>query len=241
MLFAASRHTSRSLITRYSKNVFAVNATVSNQNRWMSSNDDLPYHLVVGMPALSPTMETGTIAAWKVKEGDEFGAGDSLAEIETDKATIDFEAQDDGVVAKILMPSGSADINVGVPIMVTVEETDDVAAFANFVPDVAVEETTPEPVVEKEVKPPPVAAAPTPPPTPPPTPVVAAAPPAPPVEEAPSTQAVEEVMSAASEVGLTVAPSWGNLARVKSPLAEALSVEQKKYIETFGSTGQIPL
>lgn len=207
----------------------------------MSSNDDLPYHLVVGMPALSPTMETGTIAAWKVKEGDEFGAGDSLAEIETDKATIDFEAQDDGVVAKILMPSGSADINVGVPIMVTVEETDDVAAFANFVPDVAVEETTPEPVVEKEVKPPPVAAAPTPPPTPPPTPVVAAAPPAPPVEEAPSTQAVEEVMSAASEVGLTVAPSWGNLARVKSPLAEALSVEQKKYIETFGSTGQIPL
>ena len=54
----------------------------------MSSDDDLPYHLVVGMPALSPTMEAGTIAEWNVKEGDAFAAGDSVAEIETDKATI---------------------------------------------------------------------------------------------------------------------------------------------------------
>ena len=52
------------------------------------SSDDLPYHLVVGMPALSPTMEAGTIAEWNVAEGDAFAAGDSVAEIETDKATI---------------------------------------------------------------------------------------------------------------------------------------------------------
>ena len=52
------------------------------------STDDLPYHLVVGMPALSPTMEAGTIAEWNVKEGEAFAAGDSVAEIETDKATI---------------------------------------------------------------------------------------------------------------------------------------------------------
>ena len=52
------------------------------------SSDDLPYHLVVGMPALSPTMEAGTIAEWNVKEGEAFAAGDSVAEIETDKATI---------------------------------------------------------------------------------------------------------------------------------------------------------
>ena len=78
-------------------------------------------------------MEAGTISSWKVNEGDTFGAGDSLAEIETDKATIDFEAQDDGVVAKILVESGSGEINVGVPIMVTVEEEDDVAAFKDFV------------------------------------------------------------------------------------------------------------
>ena len=77
----------------------------------------LPYHLVVGMPALSPTMETGTISEWKVKEGEAFSAGDSLAEIETDKASIDFEAQDDGVVAKILIDACTADITVGKPII----------------------------------------------------------------------------------------------------------------------------
>ncbi len=99
------------------------------------SFSSLPYHLVVGMPALSPTMEVGTIASWKVKEGESFGAGDSLAEIETDKATIDFEAQDDGVVAKLLVESGSGEINVGVPIMVTVEDEADVAAFGDFVVD----------------------------------------------------------------------------------------------------------
>ena len=53
-----------------------------------SSDEDLPYHLVVGMPALSPTMEAGTIAQWNVREGEAFAAGDSVAEIETDKATI---------------------------------------------------------------------------------------------------------------------------------------------------------
>ena len=84
------------------------------------------------MPALSPTMETGTISEWKVKEGEAFAAGDSLAEIETDKASIDFEAQDDGVVAKILVDAGTADITVGKPIMVTIEEEEDVAAFADF-------------------------------------------------------------------------------------------------------------
>lgn len=79
-------------------------------------------------------MEAGTISSWKVNEGDSFGAGDSLAEIETDKATIDFEAQDDGVVAKILVAGGDGkEINVGVPILVTVEEEDDVAAFKDFV------------------------------------------------------------------------------------------------------------
>eukprot|EP00551_Chaetoceros_affinis_P001808 CAMPEP_0203633958 /NCGR_PEP_ID=MMETSP0088-20131115/1019_1 /ASSEMBLY_ACC=CAM_ASM_001087 /TAXON_ID=426623 /ORGANISM="Chaetoceros affinis, Strain CCMP159" /LENGTH=442 /DNA_ID=CAMNT_0050487453 /DNA_START=215 /DNA_END=1543 /DNA_ORIENTATION=- len=78
-------------------------------------------------------MEAGTIASWKVKEGEPFAAGDSLAEIETDKATIDFEAQDDGIVAKILVEAGSKEINVGVPIVVTVEEEDDVAAFKDFV------------------------------------------------------------------------------------------------------------
>lgn len=87
------------------------------------------------MPALSPTMESGTITKWNVAVGDSFGAGDSLAVIETDKATIDFEAQDDGVVAKILVSEGAGELTVGSPIMVTVDDAGDVAAFENFVAD----------------------------------------------------------------------------------------------------------
>jgi len=98
-----------------------------------SSDDDLPYHIVVGMPALSPTMEAGTIAEWNVGEGDAFAAGDSVAEIETDKATMAFEAQDDGYVAKILVEAGN-EIAVNVPVMITVEEEEDIAAFKDFVP-----------------------------------------------------------------------------------------------------------
>jgi Biotin-requiring enzyme len=70
-------------------------------------NAQLPYHLVVGLPALSPTMEVGTLAEWYVNEGDVFHAGDAIAKIETDKAAMDFEAQDDGVVAKLLVPAGN--------------------------------------------------------------------------------------------------------------------------------------
>ena len=76
--------------------------------RWFS----LPSHDVVGLPALSPTMEQGTIAKWNVEEGAAFGAGDVICEIETDKATVDFEAQDDGVLAKYLQPAG-AEVAVG--------------------------------------------------------------------------------------------------------------------------------
>ncbi len=66
-----------------------------------------PEHEVVGLPALSPTMEAGTIGKWHVKEGSKFSAGEVIADIETDKATMGFEAQDPGVVAKILVAAGS--------------------------------------------------------------------------------------------------------------------------------------
>ena len=59
------------------------------------------------MPALSPTMEEGTLAKWNVKEGDRIASGDVIAEIETDKATMEFEAVDEGVLGKILVPSVS--------------------------------------------------------------------------------------------------------------------------------------
>ena len=66
----------------------------------------LPAHTVIEMPALSPTMTQGNIAKYIVKVGDEIAAGDRLAEIETDKATVDFEMVDDGILAKILLPEG---------------------------------------------------------------------------------------------------------------------------------------
>src|SRR5258705_4740975 len=68
------------------------------------------------MPALSPTMEEGTLAKWLVKEGDTVKSGDILAEIETDKATMEFEAVDEGTIAKILVPEGTDGVKVGAPI-----------------------------------------------------------------------------------------------------------------------------
>ena len=70
------------------------------------------------MPALSPTMEEGKLARWLVKEGDTVKSGDILAEIETDKATMEFEAVDEGRIGKILVPEGSEGVKVNAPIAV---------------------------------------------------------------------------------------------------------------------------
>ncbi len=80
------------------------------------------------MPALSPTMEEGTLAKWLVKEGDTVSSGDIMAEIETDKATMEFEAVDEGVVGKILIAEGTEGVKVNTPIAILVEEGEDVPA-----------------------------------------------------------------------------------------------------------------
>jgi pyruvate dehydrogenase E2 component (dihydrolipoamide acetyltransferase) len=74
------------------------------------------------MPALSPTMEEGTLAKWLVKEGDTVASGDILAEIETDKATMEFEAVDEGVIGKILVAEGTEGVKVNTPIAVLLED-----------------------------------------------------------------------------------------------------------------------
>ncbi|XDA96546.1 pyruvate dehydrogenase complex dihydrolipoamide acetyltransferase [Sulfitobacter sp. LCG007] len=74
------------------------------------------------MPALSPTMEEGTLAKWLVKEGDTVSSGDIMAEIETDKATMEFEAVDEGVIGKILVADGTEGVKVNTPIAVLLEE-----------------------------------------------------------------------------------------------------------------------
>ena len=77
------------------------------------------------MPALSPTMEEGTLAKWLVKEGQEIKAGDVIAEIETDKATMEVEAVDEGKLAKILVPAGTEGVKVNTPIALIAAEGED--------------------------------------------------------------------------------------------------------------------
>jgi pyruvate dehydrogenase E2 component (dihydrolipoamide acetyltransferase) len=82
------------------------------------------------MPALSPTMEEGTLAKWLVKEGDAVKSGQILAEIETDKATMEFEAVDEGIVGKLLIAEGTAGVKVNTPIAVLLEDGEDASAAA---------------------------------------------------------------------------------------------------------------
>jgi pyruvate dehydrogenase E1 component beta subunit len=104
------------------------------------------------MPALSPTMEEGTLAKWLVKEGDSVASGDILAEIETDKATMEFEAVDEGTISKILIPEGTDNVKVGAVIALIAGEGEDASA------DQAAPAPAPAPAPEPEpeaAKPPP--------------------------------------------------------------------------------------
>ena len=99
------------------------------------------------MPALSPTMEEGTLAKWLVKEGDKVSSGDVLAEIETDKATMEFEAVDEGVIAKILVPEGTDEVKVGAPIAILAQDGEDVSSAGAAAPT-----PTPAPAEDKKVE-----------------------------------------------------------------------------------------
>ncbi|AVO38678.1 pyruvate dehydrogenase complex E1 component subunit beta [Pukyongiella litopenaei] len=105
------------------------------------------------MPALSPTMEEGTLAKWLVKEGDTVSSGDILAEIETDKATMEFEAVDEGIVGRILIAEGTEGVKVNSPIAILVEEGEEVG-------DVAAGTAAPAAPAAQPVAPAPAAAAP---------------------------------------------------------------------------------
>src|SRR6185312_449944 len=89
-----------------------------------------PMPTEVLMPALSPTMTEGKLAKWLKKPGDAVKAGDILAEIETDKATMEFEAVDEGTLAKILVPEGTENVAVNAPIAVIAGEGEDVSEAA---------------------------------------------------------------------------------------------------------------
>jgi pyruvate dehydrogenase E2 component (dihydrolipoamide acetyltransferase) len=110
------------------------------------------------MPALSPTMEEGTLAKWLVKEGDDVKSGDILAEIETDKATMEFEAVDEGKIAKILVPEGTDGVKVGAPIAIMAGEGESVDTSAAPKADTAAPaspKAAPEPKADATPKAPP--------------------------------------------------------------------------------------
>src|SRR3954462_12392152 len=85
----------------------------------------------IRMPALSPTMTEGNLARWLKKEGDEVHAGDVIAEIETDKATMEYEAVDEGRIGKIIVPEGAQGVKVNQPIAVLLEEGEDESAIGS--------------------------------------------------------------------------------------------------------------
>ncbi|CAI2732785.1 unnamed protein product [Schistosoma spindalis] len=103
-----------------------------------------PPHLVVKLPNLSPTMETGTVVSWAKNEGDEVSEGDLLAEIETDKATMSFDANESGYLAKILAPAGSKDIPVGTALCIIVQDESAVPAFKDYVTGSTEQVSTPK-------------------------------------------------------------------------------------------------
>ena len=124
------------------------------------------------MPALSPTMEEGTLSEWLVKEGDQVNSGDIMAEIETDKATMEVEAVDEGIIAKILIAGGSEGVKVNTPIAILLEDGEDASVLDGYVAGAP------------KAAPTPTAA-----PTPAPTPTAAPAPQAAAQANAPTTSA----------------------------------------------------
>ncbi|KAI2651356.1 hypothetical protein H4Q32_019419 [Labeo rohita] len=119
-----------------------------------------PPHMKILLPALSPTMTMGTVQRWEKKVGEKLSEGDLLAEIETDKATIGFEVQEEGYLAKILIAEGTRDVPLGTPLCIIVEKESDISTFADYVETgvAASPPSAPTPVAA----PPPAPAAPTP-------------------------------------------------------------------------------
>ncbi|XP_025996970.1 dihydrolipoyllysine-residue acetyltransferase component of pyruvate dehydrogenase complex, mitochondrial isoform X3 [Solenopsis invicta] len=137
---------------------------------------DFPDHIKVPLPALSPTMETGTIISWQKKEGDKLNEGDLLAEIETDKATMGFETPEEGYLAKILVPAGTKNVPIGKLVCIIVQDESNVTAFKDFKDDTV---TAPPltPAASAVPTPPTPTAAPPPPTAPPVTTKISSIPP----------------------------------------------------------------
>ncbi|KAJ2156256.1 pyruvate dehydrogenase complex dihydrolipoamide acetyltransferase component (E2) [Coemansia sp. RSA 552] len=125
---ASSRHISTSRAAARSAASLRVRAAPKGGRQY--SSKALPEHQVVGMPALSPTMTQGNVGQWQKSVGDRIEPGDVLVEIETDKAQMDFEFQEEGYLAKILAPTGTKDLPIDSPVAIIVEDEADAAEAA---------------------------------------------------------------------------------------------------------------
>ena len=199
---------------------FAQRTKTLPQHRihWLKSNvryysSNLPTHSKVPLPALSPTMESGSIVSWEKKEGDKLNEGDLLAEIETDKATMGFETPEEGYLAKILIPAGTKDVPIGKLLCIIVENESDIAAFKDYVPS----ESDSAPVKKSPAAPAPSSA-------PPPSPTAATTSPPPP-------KAAPQLSRPAAAVG-------GRL--FASPLAKKLAGEQGIDLTSLAGSGSGP-
>ena len=173
------------------------------------------------MPALSPTMEKGNLAKWLKKEGDAVKAGDILAEIETDKATMEYEAVDEGVLAKIVVPEGTADVPVNQLIAVIAAEGEDVKAAAAG----AGKGAGPAAAPAQAAKPAPAEAAP-------------AAPPAPAKPQAPAAPSPAAMTRAEPQAQPASAPRSNGHGRIfASPLARRLAREAGIDIARIAGSG----
>lgn len=183
-------------------------------------------------------MEKGTLAKWNKQEGDELVPGEVIAEVETDKATVDFEFQDEGYLAKILVPEGTADIPLGKTVGIMVEEKENVEAFKEFTEADLGEEQTAEKEEETETE----SASPQ---TPPPQaqqegpavteekPVTPAAPTQPETPTTTNGQPQQQQQTARKETHSRTTIS-------RSPLFKNILEEQKSYEDRFGPTQLVP-
>eukprot|EP01125_Pyxidicula_operculata_P013352 TRINITY_DN4425_c0_g1_i1.p1 TRINITY_DN4425_c0_g1~~TRINITY_DN4425_c0_g1_i1.p1 ORF type:complete len:599 (+),score=148.42 TRINITY_DN4425_c0_g1_i1:85-1881(+) len=112
---------------------FAICQVSAYQKRFYSNKPNVPSS-VVFMPALSPTMESGKLVSWHKKEGDRVEIGDAIGDVQTDKATLTFDANEEGYIAKILIPAETENVKIETPIAIIVQNKDDIPLFKDYVP-----------------------------------------------------------------------------------------------------------
>ena len=195
---------------------------------------------IIRMPKMSDTMTEGVIVSWLKQVGDDIKPGDILAEVETDKASVDFVFQDEGYIAKFLVKEGAEDVPVGSPVCIVVDEASEIAAAqAAPAPTASPSKLAPTPVPATP------AAAPTAAPAPQvvspvvivaPAPVVGA--PAPAAKPASITAAVSATSATGGEY--LAFERWG-LSLTRASMGAGIARAQRSYVDVFGYTGHDPL